>query len=155
MAQGSGRGAPIPAADYDQLYATRSAVRKSLPRVEFLRIDPGSERYAGAIEELFADQIGKVANGEVLSRRVAELYGQGNLETFDYRLMQNDPLPGEPPEYGLALTTRRNSWGPNYLRFGLQRTGETECHAALLRASRHVPQPQFKDCRRRVAYSRC
>ena len=62
--------------------------------VEFLRIEPGSERYAGAIEALFGDQIGKVADGNRLERRVGELYGQGNLEIFDYRLMQNDPLPG-------------------------------------------------------------
>ncbi len=66
-----------------------------------------------------ATRSGKVADSVRLSRRVAELYGQGNLEILDYRLMQNDPLPGEQPEYGLALTTRRNSWGPNYLRFGL------------------------------------
>jgi len=126
----------IPAAEYDQLYATRSAVRKDLPKIEFLRIDPGSERYAGAIENLFGDQIGKVANGERLSRRVAELYGQGNLETFDYRLMQNDPLPGEPPEYGLALTTRRNSWGPNYLRFGLQLQNDFEGNSSFNAAVR-------------------
>src|SRR5690348_10993263 len=43
----------IPANDYEQLYATRSAVRKSLPKIEFLRVEPGSERYAGAIEDLF------------------------------------------------------------------------------------------------------
>jgi NTE family protein len=126
----------IAPADFDQLYAARSVVRKALPRIEFLRVDPGSERYAGAIEDLFADQIGKVANGEVLSKRVAELYGQGNLETFDYRLMQNDPPPGEPPEYGLALTTRRNSWGPNYLRFGLQLQNDFEGNSSFNAAVR-------------------
>jgi len=126
----------IPANDYEQLYATRSVVRKSLPKIEFLRVEPGSERYAGAIEDLFADQIGKVANGEVLSKRVAELYGQGNLETLDYRLMQNDPLPGEDPEYGIALTTRRNSWGPNYLRFGLQLQNDFEGNSSFNAAVR-------------------
>jgi NTE family protein len=126
----------IPANEYDLLYAARSYVRKDLPKIEFLRVDPGSERYAGAIESLFGDQIGKIANGERLSKRVAELYGQGNLETFDYRLMQNDPLPGEPPEYGLALTTRRNSWGPNYLRFGLQLQNDFEGNSSFNAAVR-------------------
>lgn len=126
----------IPERDYEQLYAARSYVRKDLPKIEFLRVDPGSERYAGAIEALFGDQIGKVANGERLSKRVAELYGQGNLETFDYRLMQNDPPPGEPPEYGLALTTRRNSWGPNYLRFGLQLQNDFEGNSSFNAAVR-------------------
>jgi NTE family protein len=126
----------IPAREYEQLYATRSGVRKDLPKIEFLRIDPGSERYAGAIENLFGDQVGKVANGERLSRRVAELYGQGNLENFDYRLMQNDPPPGEAPEYGLALTTRRNSWGPNYLRFGLSLQNDFEGNSSFNAAVR-------------------
>ena len=126
----------IPANEYDQLYAARSYVRKDLPKIEFLRVDPGSERYAGAIEALFGDQVGKVANGERLSKRVAELYGQGNLETFDYRLMQNDPPPGASPEYGLALTTRRNSWGPNYLRFGLQLQNDFEGNSSFNAAVR-------------------
>jgi NTE family protein len=126
----------MPAEEYEQLYAARSAVRKDLPKIGFLRVDPGSERYAGAIEALFGDQIGKVANGERLSKRVAELYGQGNLETFDYRLVPSDPPPGEPPEYGLALTTRRNSWGPNYLRFGLQLQNDFEGNSSFNAAVR-------------------
>ena len=126
----------VPAEEYERLAALRSQVRTDLPRVQFLRVDPGSERYAGAIEALFGDQIGRVADGTRLQRRVSELYGQGNLETFDYRLMQNDPLPGQPPEYGLALTTRRNSWGPNYLRFGLQLQNDFEGNSSFNAAVR-------------------
>ncbi|HTU68174.1 MAG TPA: patatin-like phospholipase family protein [Steroidobacteraceae bacterium] len=126
----------IPEPEFERLAVARSAIRKDLPKVEWLRVDPGSERYAGAIEALFADQIGKPADGDKLSKRVAELYGQGNLENFDYRLMQNDPLPGEPPEYGLALTTRRNSWGPNYLRFGLQLQNDFEGNSSFNAAVR-------------------
>jgi NTE family protein len=139
----AGRGAAqrlaalsVPAEEYDRIVAARGNVRKDLPRIEFLRVDPGSERYAGAIESLFGDEIGKVADGERLSRRVAELYGQGNLEIFDYRLMQSDPLPGQPPEYGLALSTRRNSWGPNYLRFGLQLQNDFEGNSSFNAAAR-------------------
>jgi NTE family protein len=122
--------------EFQRLAAARASVRTDLPRVEFLRVDPGSERYAGAIESLFGDQIGKVADGNRLSRRVAELYGQGNLEILDYRLMRNDPLPGETPEFGLALNTRRNSWGPNYLRFGLQLQNDFEGISSFNAAAR-------------------
>jgi NTE family protein len=139
----AGRGAAlrlaalsVPPEEYDRIVAARGNVRKDLPRIEFLRVDPGSERYAGAIESLFGDEIGKVADGERLSKRVAELYGQGNFEIFDYRLMQSDPLPGQPPEYGLALTTRRNSWGPNYLRFGLQLQNDFEGNSSFNAAAR-------------------
>lgn len=126
----------IPAEQFERLAATRAQVRTDLPRVQFLRVDPGSERYAGAIEALFGDQIGRIADGARLQRRVAELYGQGNLETFDYRLMRNDPVPGAETEYGLALTTRRNSWGPNYLRFGLQLQNDFEGNSSFNAAVR-------------------
>ena len=59
----------------------------ALPEVKFLRVEQGSERYAGAIEALFSDQVGKPVNVPKLEQRVGELYGQGNLETFDYRLV--------------------------------------------------------------------
>ena len=64
------------------------AVRSGLPRIDFLRVETGSERYAGAIDALFSDQVGKTVNVNKLERRVGELYGQGNLEIFDYRLVQ-------------------------------------------------------------------
>jgi NTE family protein len=126
----------LPPAEFQRIVDARAAKRTDLPRIEFLRIDPGSERYAGAIESLFGDQLGKVANGKRLEKRVSELYGQGNLEIFDYRLMQNDPLPGDAPEYGLALSTRRNSWGPNYLRFGLQLQNDFEGNSSFNAAAR-------------------
>jgi NTE family protein len=126
----------LPPEEYERLAVARSQIRSDLPKVQFLRVEPGSERYAGAIEALFGDQVGRVADGVRLSRRVAELYGQGNLEIFDYRLMQNDPLPGEQPEYGLALSTRRNSWGPNYLRFGLSLQNDFEGNSSFNAAAR-------------------
>ncbi len=38
--------------------------------------------------------------------------------------------------YGLALTTRRNSWGPNYLRFGLQLQNDFEGNSSFNAAVR-------------------
>ncbi len=126
--------------EYARIVAARETVRSDLPRVSFLRVEPGSEKYAGAIQSLFGDQIGRLADGERLSRRVGELYGQGNLEIFDYRLVQQERPEGVgvgiPPEYGLALTTRRNSWGPNYLRFGLNLQNDFEGNSSFNAAAR-------------------
>ena len=49
---------------------------------------------------------------------------------------RRDPTPGEEPGYGLALTTRRNSWGPNYLRFGLQLQNDFEGNSSFNAAAR-------------------
>jgi NTE family protein len=121
---------------FERIMAARGTVRTALPKIEFLRVERGSERYSEVIERLFGDQLGKTVDGEVLSRRIGELYGQGNLEHFDYRLMKSDPPEGEPAEFGLALTTRRNSWGPNYLRFGLQLQNDFEGNSSFNAAAR-------------------
>ena len=122
--------------EFQRIVEARGAVRSGLPEVKFLRIEPGSERYAGAIDALFGDQVGKTVNVAKLERRAGELYGQGNLEILDYRLVQADTAPGTDPEYGLAMTTRRNSWGPNYLRFGLQLQNDFEGNSSFNAAAR-------------------
>ncbi len=130
----------VPPGEYARIVAARQTVRGDLPRVGFLRVEPGSEKYFGAIQALFGDQLGKPADGGRLSRRVGELYGQGNLEIFDYQLVQQERPPevalNVPPEYGLALTTRRNSWGPNYLRFGLNLQNDFEGNSSFNAAAR-------------------
>ena len=125
----------MPEAQFQQLQQARAARRTGLPQVDFLRIEPGSEKYASAINALFGDQVGKTLNVPRLTRRVGELYGQGNLEIFDYRLVQGEVVAGET-EYGLAFTTRRNSWGPNYLRFGLQLQNDFEGNSSFNAAAR-------------------
>jgi len=129
----------VPTEEFQRIVNARAARRSGLPQIDFLRVEPGSERYASAIEALFSDQIGKPVNVKKLERRVGELYGQGNLEILDYQLVQRPPPAdgGEPePGYGLSLNTRRNSWGPNYLRFGLQLQNDFDGNSSFNAAAR-------------------
>jgi NTE family protein len=131
----------LPADEFQRIVEARASTRSGPPEIKFLRIEPGSEKYAGAIQALYGDQVGLVVNPQKLARRTAELYGQGNLETLDYRIVRRDDgSPDAPasaePEYGLALTTRRNSWGPNYLRFGLQLQNDFEGNSSFNAAAR-------------------
>src|SRR5690349_421872 len=126
----------VPAAEFQRIVDARGARRSDPPRIDFLRVEAGSERYADAIDSLFADQVGKTADPTRLGKRVNELYGQGNLEIFDYRVVEAPGPPGEDPAYGLALSTRRNSWGPNYLRFGLQLQNDFEGNSSFNAAMR-------------------
>ena len=92
----------VPPEEFQRIVDARAARRSGLPQIDFLRVEPGSERYAGAIEALFGDQVGKAVNVTKLERRVGELYGQGNLEILDYRLVQRPtPADGGEPEPGL------------------------------------------------------
>jgi NTE family protein len=104
--------------------------------VKFVRVEEGSERYESAIHALFDDQVGKPVYVPKLERRVGELYGQGNLEILDYQLVPSGPDKGEEPGYGLSLNTRRNSWGPNYLRFGLQLQNDFNGNSSFNAAAR-------------------
>ena len=113
-AQGELLALAVDAGSYERYAQRRAATRETPPRIEFVRVDPGSERYAAALHKLFDDQIGAVADSGELQKRVTSFYGGENFEGIDYRIVQDDD-----GQYGLALTARRNSWGPTYVRFGL------------------------------------
>jgi NTE family protein len=104
----------VDAGSYERYVQRRTEARQAPPRIEFVRIESDSERYAAALHKLFDDQIGSVADPVELQKRVTSFYGGENFEGIDYRIVQDDD-----GQYGLALTARRNSWGPTYVRFGL------------------------------------
>jgi NTE family protein len=126
--------------EYARVVAAHGATRDAPPIVSFVRAEPGSERYSDAIDGLFSDQLDKPVNATELGKRVNALYGQGNLEIMDYRVVQAPPgegaTPGADAEYGLSVTARRNSWGPNYLRFGLQLQNDFEGNSSFNAAAR-------------------
>jgi NTE family protein len=98
-----------------ELYAQRrEAVRQiAPPRIDFVQVDSGSKEYSERLNSLFDDLTGKPLDPDAVARRMTTLYGEGSLDTLDYRVVQEDD------HYGLLLNARGNSMGPNYVRFGL------------------------------------
>ena len=119
-------------ADYRQYVARRDEARRSAPRIDFVKIDAGSERYAQRLENRFQNVLGKPLDPDAVARDVTAIYGQGNLESLDYRVIQDDN------RYGIALDARRNSWGPNYVRFGLNLQDDFEGNSSYNAAARFV-----------------
>ena len=74
---------------------------------------------------------GRTLDPERSRTQVEALYGRGDLEMLDYRLAQ-DPLG----HFGLDFTARRNSWGPNYLRFGVALQDDFKGHTIFNAAAR-------------------
>jgi NTE family protein len=119
--------------EYSIYMVRREDIRRGTPTVDFVRVEPGSERYTEALTKLFDDVVGKPVDADELGKRVTGYYGRGNLEALDYALVKD-----ETDRYGLALTARRNSWGPNYVRFGLNLQDDFEGNSTYNAAARFV-----------------
>ena len=102
---------------YREYLARRAAREPGLPPIKFVRVDEQSKRYEKTIVAEMQPLVGKPLDLDQVGKRITELYGLGNFETLDYSLV--DQGQGVDQESGLEVRARRKSWGPNYLRFGL------------------------------------
>jgi NTE family protein len=98
---------------YTDYVARRQAAREQLPVIQFVHVDPDSKRYEASLNALFDDLIGKRLDPKAVDSRVTDLYGRGDLAILDYRIANDNG------EDGLDLSAERNSYGPDYVRFGL------------------------------------
>ena len=118
--------------DIQQYALHREALRVPPPRIDFVTVEPGSERYAAAADTVFGDLVGKPLDPDAVARRVTSLYGRGALDTLDYRVI------GEPGHYGLAIDARPASEGRDYLRFGLALQDDFQGNSTYTAAMRFV-----------------
>ncbi|HEV2443159.1 MAG TPA: patatin-like phospholipase family protein [Steroidobacteraceae bacterium] len=117
---------------YQSYEQRREAPRLPPPRIDFVKVQTGAATDSQSVEELFHDMIGKKLNPDVVGRRITTLYGQGGLDTLDYRVVpQGD-------EYGLLIDARGNSIGPNYVRFGLSLQDDFQGDSTYDAAMRYV-----------------
>jgi NTE family protein len=106
----------LPAEAYEHYLAQRLHPRLRTV-VHAVRVEAGSQDYARPVTTLFGDLVGTELDQARLSRRINRYYGQGLLESLDYQLLPAGEAPGQSD---LLFTVRPNTWGPNYLRFGLR-----------------------------------
>jgi NTE family protein len=119
-------------AQYAAYQARREALRRPPPRIDFVKVQTGPNVYSQPIEKLFKDMVGKRLDPDVVGRRITTLYGEGGLDTLDYRVARQDD------HYGLLLDARGNSIGPNYMRFGLSLRDDFEGDSTYDAAARYV-----------------
>lgn len=117
---------------YAAYLARRAARQPGLPVIKFVRVDQESKRYEKTILAEMQPLIGKPLDVDEVNARITELYGLGYFETLDYTLVERGE--GADQESGLEVRARRKSWGPNYVRFGLNLQddfqGNTQYNAA-------------------------
>jgi NTE family protein len=110
----------------------RQSLRQPPPRINFVKVQTGAAVYSQPIEKLFKDMVGKRLDPDAVGRRITTLYGEGGLDTLDYRVVRQDD------QYGLLVDARGNSIGPNYVRFGLSLQDDFEGESTYDAAMRYV-----------------
>ena len=130
----------MPESGYADYVAQRSAKREglALPPGE-VRIATDSTRYepllrgplARAAQDADVPSIAAPGAAE-LDAALTEVYGRGNFARVDYTV---EPRDGRSD---IVLDAERNSWGPNYIRFGLGIEDDFSGNAAYNAAARIV-----------------
>jgi len=123
-------------AAYRDYLVRRVAREPGLPPVKFVRVDAESKRYEKTILAEMQPLVGKPLDLDQVGARITALYGLGNFETLDYSLV--DQGQGAAEESGLEVRARRKSWGPNYLRFGLNLEDNFQGNSRYNAAARFV-----------------
>jgi NTE family protein len=95
-------------------YLTARGIEPQQAVVHSVRTDKRSERYAERIQAELGPVIGQPLDPVEMDKRLSHFYGSDNFEALDYRLVREGVLTG------IEVNARRKSWGPNFLRFGLE-----------------------------------
>jgi NTE family protein len=121
---------------YREYLARRASREPGLPPIQFVRVDGQSRRYEKTIMAEMQPLVGKPLDIDAVGTRVTQLYGLGNFETLDYALV--DQGQGTEAESGLEVRARRKSWGPNYVRFGLNLEDDFQGNSRYNAAARFI-----------------
>ncbi len=119
-------------AAYRRYQRRRARLRRPPPRIAFVKVQTGPDRFSAHLETLFSDLVGKQLNPNAIARGIDKLYGAGGFDTVDYELVRRGK------RYGLLIDARRASIGPNYLRFGLSLRDDFAGDATYEAAARYV-----------------
>jgi NTE family protein len=99
-------------------YAAYKAARPRIadtppPRIEFVRIEGAAFANPEVLAQRMNVALDQPLDIKAVDERISRLYGTGQYERIDYRLVD------ERNRSGLVLDVREKAMGPNYLRFGL------------------------------------
>jgi NTE family protein len=123
--------------DYAAYVAGRKTRHSAPSEVKDVRVAADSQRYSRLIKAAFELDPGALSvssTGEqaaAFDAALTTLYGRGNFERVDYRV-----LP--PANSTIEVSATRNSWGPNYVRFGLSLQDDFSGNSSYNAAARFV-----------------
>ena len=126
----------VSVAAYRQYALRRARPAISPPVIRFVRVDAPSKPYERAILATLQPLVGQPLDANKVGKRITELYGLGLFETVDYRLVTEGT--GAARREGIVVRARRKSWGPNYVRFGLNLQDDFQGNSSYNAAARFL-----------------
>ncbi len=84
-----------------------------LPRIDYVKVDPLSEPYVDALTGCSGSSPASTLDPKALERTINDYYGRGKLESLDYQVLTDGD------QHGLLISAQPNSWGSDFVRFGL------------------------------------
>jgi len=117
---------------YSRYLAERNPRATPTPTIQFVAVDAASKRYEPRVRELLREQVGKPLDKDKVERNVAELHALDLFQSVDYAVADRDA------ERGLEFSLRRKSWGPNYVRIGLNIEDDFEGNSRYNAAARFI-----------------
>ena len=102
--------------------------------IEFVRVEGTEYANPKVLEARLAVPTGEPLDTEKLDLGIARLYGSGEYERIDYRMVEDQK------RQGIMVDIQEKAMGPNYLRFGLVYTSDFQGEStfALLMGHRRV-----------------
>lgn len=83
------------------------------PAIDFIRFEHTEYSNPEVLASAMDTKVGEPLDVDTLHKDISRLYGRGDFERIDYRLIE------ESSRRGLVFDVDEKSWGPNYFRFGL------------------------------------
>lgn len=118
--------------DYLRYLAARQVGPVTPPTVGFVRAADDSQDYAALIAATMTDLVDKPLDKDLVRDRLSSLYALDLFETIDYTLVNDEGRSG------IELSLRRKSWGPNYVRVGLNLEDDFEGNSRYNAAARFI-----------------
>jgi NTE family protein len=118
--------------DYLRYLASRNPRTTIPPLIDFVRPDAESAEYARLIDATMQNVVGKPLDKELVQKRLSSIYALDRFESIDYTVVEEDGRTG------LQMNLKRKSWGPNYVRFGLNLEDDFEGNSRYNAAMRII-----------------
>ncbi|MCM8813691.1 MAG: patatin-like phospholipase family protein [Candidatus Omnitrophica bacterium] len=117
----------VPAEPYREFLRRQRRGNAVRPRIDAIRVNKPSRVHPERVRSAMRLQPGDLLDEQRLFEDLSRIYAIGDFERVDY-FLETD-LPGGTQT--LVINTAKKTWGPNYLRFGLNLVSDTASDSAF------------------------